>query len=62
MSLSFLYTAVASRFQALVNRSLSRTCLRCVHGWDTLKGTVSVSASPAAPESIVGGVLVLLAE
>ena len=67
---SDLVTIDASRFQALVNRSISRTCLRCVDGnmmsssstvWDTLDGTVSPIAN-TAPElfELVDGVLVLL--
>ena len=61
---------VTSRFQALVNRSISRTCLRCVDGnmmadsstlWDTPYGVVSQIAN-TAPElfELVDGVLVLL--
>ena len=65
-----LVTIDASRFQALVNRSISRTCLRCVDGnmmtdsstlWATPNGTVSPTGNPA-PElfELVDGVLVLL--
>ena len=53
---SDLVTIDASRFQALVNRSISRTCLRCVDGnmmtdstsvWDTPDGRVAASSNPA---------------
>ena len=63
-------TIDASRFQALVNRSISRTCLRCVDGnmmtdsstlWDTPGGTVSPTGNPAPDQlELVDGVLVLL--
>ena len=65
-----LVTIDASRFQALVNRSISRTCLRCVDGnmmsdsstvWDTPNGTVRASSNPAPGLfELVDGVLVLL--
>ena len=65
-----LVTIDASRFQALVNRSISRTCLRCVDGnmmsdsstvWDILNGIVSTSSNPAPDQfELVDGVLVLL--
>ena len=67
---SDLVTIDASRFQALVNRSISRTCLRCVDGnmmadsstlWDTPDGTVRASSNPAPGLfELVDGVLVLL--
>ena len=67
---SDLVTIDASHFQALVNRSISRTCLRCVDGnmvtdsstlWDTPDGVISPNGNPA-PElfELVDGVLVLL--
>ena len=65
-----LVTIDASRFQALVNRSISRTCLRCVDGsmmsssstqWDTPNGRVAASSNPAPDQfELVDGVLVLL--
>ena len=67
---SDLVTIDASHFQALVNRSISRTCLRCVDGnmmtdsstlWDTPGGTVSPTGNPAPDQlELVDGVLVLL--
>ena len=67
---SDLVTIDASYFQALVNRSISRTCLRCVDGnmmsdsstlWDTPDGVVLAGTNPAPDQfELVDGVLVLL--